>query len=325
MPAWLATAGVLAAVLAAAWGLRLLAHHAILRGLRAPRVPHGPGPLLGHQLGTRLGPEFGGLCGPPVQACRIAGPGGRSLHGWLVMPPTPPGAPPVPAVLAMHGWGANASAMAPLAPPLQDAGLAVLLLDARCHGLSDDEAFTSMPRFAEDMAAGLAWLRLQPGIDAQRLSLVGHSVGAAAALLHASQHPDVCAVVSISAFAHPREVMRRFMAEKRVPYPVLGWYVLRHVQAVIGARFDDIAPLHTLPRVRCPVLLVHGRGDHTVPFADAQRLQAVAPQTRLLAVQGDHDLRLALQDHAGELIDFLRTTRPAGVCQIGSSMPDWRN
>lgn len=35
-------------------------------------------------------------------------------------------------------------------------------------------------------AAGLAWLRLQPGIAADRLVLLGHSVGAAAALLHAS-------------------------------------------------------------------------------------------------------------------------------------------
>jgi hypothetical protein len=48
-------------------------------------------------------------------------------------------------------------------------------------------------------------------------------------------------VASLAAFAHPREVMRGFMAEKRVPYPVAGWYVMRHVQRVIGARFDDIA------------------------------------------------------------------------------------
>ena len=99
-----------------------------------------------------------------------------------------------------------------------------------------------------------------PGCDGSPTSpptgsaLLGHSVGAAAALLHASRHHDVRAVVSLSAFAHPREVMRRFMAEKRVPYPVLGWYVLRHVQRVIGVSFDDIAPLTTLARVRCPVL-----------------------------------------------------------------------
>jgi pimeloyl-ACP methyl ester carboxylesterase len=92
---------------------------------------------------------------------------------------------------------------------LHAAGFAVLLIDARCHGRSDDEAFTSMPRFAEDIAAGLAWLRLQPEIAGDRLALLGHSVGAAAALLHACRHHDVRAVVSLSAFAHPRGHMSR--------------------------------------------------------------------------------------------------------------------
>jgi pimeloyl-ACP methyl ester carboxylesterase len=164
-----------------------------------------------------------------------------------------------------------------------------------------------MPRFAEDIGAGLAWLRCQPGIDPGRLALLGHSVGAAAALLHASRHADVRAVVSLAAFAHPREVMRRVMAASHLPYPVVGWTVLQHVQRVIGASFDSIAPLTTLAAVRCPVLLVHGRDDRTVPFDDARRLAAVSPHARLLTVDGDHDLRHALGPHAPALVDFLRT------------------
>jgi pimeloyl-ACP methyl ester carboxylesterase len=206
----------------------------------------------------------------------------------------------------MHGWGANAGMMWPVVPPLHAAGFAVLLIDARCHGRSDDEAFTSMPRFAEDIAAGLAWLRLQPEIAGDRLALLGHSVGAAAALLHASHHHDVRAVVSLSAFAHPRDVMRRFMAEKRVPYPVLGWYVMRHVQKVIGASFDAIAPLNTLPRVRCPLLLVHGRHDTVVPVDDAHRLLAASRRASMLLVDADHDLRGALAPHEQTLTHFLR-------------------
>lgn len=40
---------------------------------------------------------------------------------------------------------------------------------------------------------------------------------------------------------------------------------MRHVQRVIGTTFDDIAPVNTIARVRCPVLVVHGRTD-TVGF-----------------------------------------------------------
>jgi pimeloyl-ACP methyl ester carboxylesterase len=222
----------------------------------------------------------------------------------------------------MHGWGANASTMASVVPPLHAAGFAVLLLDARCHGRSDDEPFTSMPRFAEDIAAGLAWLRTQPGIAADRLTLLGHSVGAAAALLHASQHHDVRAVISVSAFAHPHELMRRFLAEKHVPYPVLGWYVLRHVQGLIGATFDKIAPLHTIVQVHCPILLVHGRGDATVPVGDAARLRAMSGRARVLLVDGDHDLRVPLAEHAPAMVEFLRAACAAAPPLIPSSEPE---
>ncbi len=279
------------AVFAGLLGARALAHRAILRGLRAPRVPH--------LLRT---------CDLPVASAHVRevalpGPGGRTLFAWLVMPAAC--AAPVPAVLAMHGWGGNAEMMWPVVPPLHAAGCAVLLLDARCHGRSDDEVFTSMPRFAEDIAAGLAWLRRQPGIAADRLALLGHSVGAAAALLHASRHAGVRAVVSLSCFAHPCEVMRRYMAGKRVPYPVVGWYVLRHVQRVIGTSFDAIAPLRTIARVPCPVLLVHGMNDTTVPFDDAARLRAASPHAQWLPVAGDHDLRDSLKPHAQVIINFL--------------------
>jgi dipeptidyl aminopeptidase/acylaminoacyl peptidase len=162
-----------------------------------------------------------------------------------------------------------------------------------------------MPRFAEDIAAGLAWLKHQPDIDSDNLALLGHSVGAAACLLHASRRHDVRAVVSLSAFAHPREVMRGFMAEKRVPYPVVGWYVMRHVQKVIGARFDDIAPLNTIVGVQCPVLVVHGRQDAVVPAGDAVRLVARSDRARLLQLEGDHDLREALAPHAAAVVAFL--------------------
>ncbi|MGC4079671.1 MAG: alpha/beta fold hydrolase [Rubrivivax sp.] len=282
------TAGVAAGAVA----LRTLAHQAILRGLRAPRMAHD-GTHARHVLDASQ-----------VHEVRIPGPRGRKLFGWLVLPEHTP----APAVLAMHGWGANATTMWPVAPPLVAAGFAVLLLDARCHGGSDDEAFTSMPRFAEDIAAGLAWLGARAEVLADRLALIGHSVGAAASLLHAARVGGVRGVVSLSAFAHPDEVMRRFLAEKRVPYRPLGWYVIRHVQQVIGARFDDIAPLATVRRARCPVLLVHGRHDTTAPFDDALRLQAAAaPGTRLLAVDGDHDLRETLAPHAGHIVEFLRS------------------
>ncbi len=280
-------AALLATVLLA---LRGGAHALILRGLRAPRLPHLSSPA---------------TQGLEAQSVRLPTANKKWLFAWFV---PVAGGVKAPAVVLMHGWGANASLMLPALAPLHAAGFAVLLMDARCHGNSDEEPFTSLPRFSEDIEAGLDWLKQQPGVDAQRFAVMGHSVGAAAALLCATRRDDLRAVVSLSAFAHPREVMRRLLASAHVPYPVVGWYVLRHVQRVIGARFDDIAPIATIVRARCPVLLVHGTDDEMVPFDDARRLQAagVPGAVQCLAVPGGHDPTQALDDHMPEVIKFLQ-------------------
>ncbi len=274
----------------AAWVLVLGVNALILYGLRAPRLAYA-GPLRG---------DFG-----EAQEVRVPTRNNKTLTGWFV--PTI-GAASAPAVVVMHGWGANASLMQGCLAPLHAAGLGVLLLDARCHGRSDGEPFTSLPRFAEDIEAGLAWLADQPLVDPKRLAVIGHSVGAGAALLTATRHSEVRAVVSISAFAHPHEVMLRYLASYRIPYPVVGWYALRHVQKVIGAQFDAIAPLRSMAHISSPVLLVHGREDEMVPLNDARRLLAAGRpgSVRLLEVAGRHDLSTALDEHLPEITDFLQ-------------------
>jgi dipeptidyl aminopeptidase/acylaminoacyl peptidase len=282
--------------------LRSMAHALILRGLRAPRLAH------------QRTPANEGLA---AESVRLPTEDDKTLFAWFV---PAAGHTPAPAVVVMHGWGANASLMLPALAPLHASGFAVLLLDARCHGQSDDAAFTSLPRFAEDIEAGLDWLRQNPSVDTERLAVMGHSVGAGAALLCATRRPDVRAVISLSAFAHPQEIMRSFLADAHIPYPVLGWYVMRHVQAVIGTRFDDIAPLTSMARLRCPSLLVHGSDDEVVPFADAQRLLAAGPagQVRCLRVEGGHDPSAALEAHLPALVGFLQQA----IAEAPTQAPD---
>lgn len=239
---------------------------------------------------------------------------GKRLFAWFV-PSSDPA--PAPAVAVLHGWGGNAEMMLPLALPLQQAGYAVLLLDARNHGRSDSDNFSSLPRFAEDLEHALDWLALQTGVDAGRLVALGHSVGAGAALLAASRRHDLAAVVSIAAFADPESMMRRVLAAHHIPYWPVGRLVLQYVEHAIGHRFNDIAPRHTIRQIRCPVLLVHGRDDGTVPVDDALAIHAQRPgdQVRLLILAGDHDSTQETERHAGDLVDFLDQAigRKAGV------------
>lgn len=280
-------------------GWRWLMHRALLRGLRPARLGHAP-PLEHRPLGAGR-----------LQRIAVTGSRGQRLALWLARPAAAVSAEPRSTVVAVHGWGANASTLWPVVQPLIDQGLAVALFDVSSHGDSSGEDFCSLPRFADDLAAVLSRLRAEPGLASERIALLGHSVGAAAVILHAARRADVRAVVSLSAFAHPREMMERWMTAHHVPRRWLGEVVLAHVQQTIGARFDDIAPLKQLPRVRCPVLLVHGRHDATVPLADGLRLLAAQPQAAWLAVDADHDLREALTPHLPDIVAFLRSSLAA--------------
>lgn len=285
--------------------LRGMLHRWLLWGLRPERLLH------------RCQPTDVGVPAQAVVCPALTAVDGAALFAWFIRPDGPPGRR-MPALVAMHGWGSNASELLPGAEALRRAGLALLLIDARCHGLSGEAEFTSMPRFAQDLECGLDWLQRQPDVDPDRIVLIGHSVGAAAALLLASRRPDVHGVVSLSAFAHPADVMRRWMRERRIPMWPVGHWVLAHVQTVIGARFDDIAPEHTLRSVRAPVMLVHGEDDEVAPVSDLQRL-LVAGRGRdvtALTLPGvGHDLSVVLTEAVlpGLLgfLDSLGKARPA--------------
>lgn len=261
--------------------------YAIRRSLAAPRVRETQTPA---------------ALGLPFETAHIATANGKHLHAWLVLPAAAAG--PAPAVVVLHGWGGNAQHMLPVAAPLRQAGFAVLLIDARCHGLSDEDSFASLPRFAEDACHACDWLAARSEVDARRIGLLGHSVGAGAALLAGAWRGDVCAVVSVAAFAHPAEMMRRWLSGKGVPQFMVAW-LLGYVERAIGHRFDDIAPLASIRRLRCPVLIVHGEQDRVVPVADALRLHVASPGvSRLLRLPGDHERFDDLERELAAVVDF---------------------
>lgn len=252
--------------------IRLVTPRVLARAFRIPHVPSGITP-------SDLGLE--------AEDVTIDGPRGRRLRAWFMPLPAPAGAQP--AALVLHGWSGSASLMLPIAEPLLSAGLHVLVLDARSHGRSDDDDVSSMPGFAADAECALAWLRADPRVDADRVVLVGHSIGAGACLMIAARDPRVAAVVSLSSMADPAAYMGRAMRRRGLPAPLVR-FVLGEIERAVGHRFTEFAPLVTISRLRTPVLLIHGDEDPVVPVADAYALQSAAPPgTDLVVIPGaDH-------------------------------------
>ena len=78
-----------------------------------------------------------------------------------------------PTIILLHGWGGNAEFMLPLAIPFQNAGLNVLLLDARNHGRSDSASFSSLPRFPKMSVQPLTGSKLSTVNSKTRLHFWG--------------------------------------------------------------------------------------------------------------------------------------------------------
>lgn len=283
------TAAVLTALAAAAF------HLAVRRGFRIPDRPEKGSPA-DHAL-----PH----CTVLIPTAR-----GRRLAGWHI---PPHGDGPAPHVVVMHGWGANAEDMLPLAVPLHRAGYGVLLVAARNHGRSDRDGVSSMPLFAEDLAHAHCWVEGRPEALPGRTALLGHSVGAAAAILAAARLCRTPAVAALASFRHPETVTRRFLEQRGIPYRPLGWLVCRHVEQVIGHRFDRIAPTTTAAELRCPVLLLHGAADTTTPPADSAAIAAAVPPglATLAVIPGvGHDTLEGLDAVMRAVLDFLTTHLP---------------
>ncbi len=286
---FLGSLGVTVVVLFA--GLALLTH----RSFRAPRVAEKGNP------GDR---------GLAFRQAWIPTENGKRLFAWLL-----PAKQPVGTLVMIHGWGGNAEFLLPLAEPFQAAGLTVLLIDARNHGRSDGGGHSSLPRFAADISRAVDWVRQQPEF-AGPVALFGHSLGAGAVLLAATDRDDIAAVISLATFAHPADMMRRFMDQGRIPQFLVP-AVLRYVEWVIGRRFHEIAPINTACRVTCPVLMVHGSADRTVPVSDLESIRekcAGYPREFLLIPEAGHTTVGKFLKHQADFLAFLGRAGFAAKC-----------
>ena len=257
-------------------------------GFRVPGNPEKTDP-------GRLGLAFKTIFIPTVSQ--------KQLFSWLL---------PVPGATAtiviLHGWGGNAEQMLPMALPFHKAGMNVLLVDARNHGRSDRDGFSSLPRFAEDLENTIEWLKRTYPEYSCKIALLGHSVGGGAVLLAASRRSDIDAVISVSAYAHPKWMMQRYLKQAHIPAPLIT-FVIRYVEWLIGYRYEDIAPINTICHIKCPVLLVHGNADQTVPVEDALSIERGCrrPHIRLLTVDdAGHGSVEKIRVHEEELVQFLQ-------------------
>ena len=231
----------------------------VLLSFRNPRKPHARTPA---------------VKGLGFEEVRFPTKGGKMLYGWFVPADGEP--EKRSALILVHGWGRNVERMLPYMPFLHQAGYHLLTFDARGHGSSDRDGYSTVLKFAEDIRAAVNYLETRPEVDAGRLGVLGLSIGGAASILATAWDERLRATVTVGAFAHPADVMRDSFSRFFLPYIPVGWTVLKFVEWRVGRSLDSIAPENAIRQRSFPVLLIHGEADKVVPVEHARRLHQSA-------------------------------------------------
>ena len=213
-------------------------------------------------------------------------PAGHTLAGTLTLPKSASRTQPVSAIVTVTGSGPQDRdeniglpgflPFRQLADALARRGMAVLRMDDRGTGASGGtfKGSTSAD-FAEDVRAGLAYLRTRPEIRADRLGVLGHSEGALIAPMVAEKEPTLRAIVLLAGIAQPGRTALHFQLKNQIEHNTKLTPEMRESRiAEIPNRIDTMMaadpwmkffltydPAPTMRRVKTPVLILTGSRD----------------------------------------------------------------
>lgn len=200
---------------------------------------------------------------------------GVTLSGWYI--PSANGA----AVVVLHGAGSTRSNVLDQAVVLAEHGFGVLLVDARGHGRSGGRAMDFGWHGDEDTSAAVSYLVRRADIDADRIAVMGMSMGGEQALGAAASDSRIRAVVAEGA-------TNRVAGDKAWLSEELGWRgtVQERIDWLTYAITDALTaadPPITLRRAVAltaprPVLLIAGGAVEDEPHA-GRYIKSGSPST----------------------------------------------
>lgn len=188
-----------------------------------------------------------------------------------------------PTVLLMHGWEGRPTQFAGLIKVLVRTGYAVVALEGPAHGRSPG-------REANVVVFARALLEAASELPPLR-AVIGHSMGAASALLATQMGLRTQSLVSIAGPSRILTVLRRFARYMGLPAKAGAQFVrLVEEKAGMPAGQLDVARY----QLDFPGLIVHAADDPLVPYADAEAMHKAWFDSRLLRLEeGGHQRLLA--------------------------------
>ncbi len=163
--------------------------------------------------------------------------------------------------------------------PLTQAGYRIVAIDAPAHGRSPGR-LSSIVHFTDALEA-------TAGLFGPVHAIIAHSLGAAAvshAMMKGFSVKRAVFVAPQARFTGYWHLFRRSLGMSED-----AWQLLRaRSERWLKIRYDQLHPIDSAPRIKTPLLVLHGEADRLVPFSEGEMLARSWPGAQFRALGGGH-------------------------------------
>jgi len=182
-----------------------------------------------------------------------------------------------PKVLLVHGWGGAGGRFSAFVEPILAAGCSAVTYDGPGHGLTG-KGRSSAPELARALAAVVAQVGAPDAV-------IAHSLGGVVTALALAEGLAPRRVALVASGAHPIWFVDQFAALLGLNARTAA--ALRtHSECRIRFDWNDLEVLPVFARAKGSALVVHDRGDETVPVGHGEDIAAAWPGAELVLTDG---------------------------------------
>ena len=203
---------------------------------------------------------------------------GNLLHGWLIDSRNGAG------IILQHGYKSDRTELLEEAAILAKHGYGILVTSIRAHDLNDGELIAFGINEMPDLDAWFTFFQGQEGIQANKIGILGNSLGALLAIQYAAENQNINAVVAHSAFSSMQDTIntsvRYFTDLPAFPFASsIGFWAEQEVHGKIND-IDAKKWINQLsPR---PVLILHSLSDVVISSESGDLLHSAAREPKEL-------------------------------------------
>lgn len=203
-----------------------------------------------------------------------------------------------PAVLLVHGWEDDHHCFDYLITQLRTLNIPVVAFDLPAHGKSGGRR-TALPFIRQaifDVASHLGPIR----------SIVGHSLGGAAAALAVADGLRVERAVTLAAPVSVSDALKATLQQLGLS-PKRRYGIERELYRIVGVSVDALAVSSVANKLTIPALVMHAFNDRIVPFEAGARLAKAWGGSRFVAMEEvGHRRMLAERSTLDQIVNFLQ-------------------